>query len=158
MLRALFVEYPQDAGAWFIEDEYLFGSDILVAPVFQDSVYERDVYLPGGKWIDYQTGEVYEKGWHRMKAGKVAAIILARDGAVIPHTKLQQSTKDIDWNNLQLVVYSTTNHAAKGFVYTPSDTILHQLNIDNQNGKYGLSKDPYAGRIKWTIQSYKERK
>jgi len=146
-----------DAGTWNIEDEYLFGSDILVAPLFQDSTYERDVYLPGGKWIDYQTGEVYDRGWHHLKGGKIPIVILVRDGAVIPHAKLAQSTKDIDWNNLQLVVYSTTS-TGKGFIYLPNDTGLHQINLSGANGKYSIANDPYNGKVKWTIQSFKERK
>lgn len=157
MLRALFVEFPDDAGAWNVEDEYLFGSDILVAPFFHDSTYERDVYLPGGKWINYQSGEVYETGWHHLKGGKIPIVILVRDGAVIPHAKLAQSTKDIDWNNLQLVIYSTTNKA-KGFVYLPNDSDLHQVNLSQVNGKYSISNDPYNGKVKWSIQSYKDRK
>lgn len=157
MLRALFVEFPDDAGAWAIEDEYLFGADILVAPFFEDSVYERDVYLPGGKWIDYQTGEVYEKGWHRLKGGKIPVVMLVRDGATIPHAQLAQSTKDIDWNSLQLTAYSTTG-TSKGFVYTPFDTDLHQLTLNGVNGRYSISNDPYAGRVKWSFQSYKNRK
>ncbi len=44
MLRALFVEYPNDPGAWLIDDQYLFGSDMLVAPLFEN-VTERNVYL-----------------------------------------------------------------------------------------------------------------
>ena len=131
---------------------------MLVAPLFQDSIYERDVYLPGGKWINYQTGEVYEKGWHHLKGGKVPIIILVRDGAIIPHAALAQSTKDIDWNNLQLEVYSTVNNAAKVFVYTPSDASLHEINLNASGGKYAISNDPYNGKIKWTIQSYKEKK
>ena len=62
MVRALFVEYPEDPGAWLVEDEYLFGSDILVAPLMQTGATGRDVYLPGGKWIDYQTKRVYSGG------------------------------------------------------------------------------------------------
>ena len=62
MLRALFVEYPNDPGAWLVDDQYLFGSDMLVAPLFEN-ITERNVYLPEGKWIDYQTGKVYDKGW-----------------------------------------------------------------------------------------------
>lgn len=46
MMRALFVEYPDDPGAWTVDDHYLFGSDILVAPLFEE-VGSRDVYLPG---------------------------------------------------------------------------------------------------------------
>lgn len=54
MMRALFVEYPNDPGAWLVDNEYLFGSSMLVAPLFEE-VEERDVYLPEGTWIDYQT-------------------------------------------------------------------------------------------------------
>ena len=157
MLRALFVEFPEDPGAWNVEDEYLFGSDILGAPFFQDSTYERDVYLPGGKWINYQSGEVYENGWHHLKGGNVPIVILVRDGAVIPHAKLAQSTKDIDWNNLQLVVYSTID-AAKGFLYLPNDTGLHSIKLTATNGKFSMLNDPYSGKVNWTIQSYKDRK
>jgi len=64
MLRTLFFEYPEDTTSWLIEDEYMFGEDILVAPLMED-VPERNVYLPPGLWIDYQSGETYEgPGWH----------------------------------------------------------------------------------------------
>jgi alpha-D-xyloside xylohydrolase len=55
MVRALFVEYPDDA-VLVSDDEYLFGKDMLVAPLFEN-VAERKVYLPPGQWIDYQTGQ-----------------------------------------------------------------------------------------------------
>lgn len=62
MLRALFVEFPDDPGAWKVDDEYLFGSQILVAPLLESGMTGRTVYLPEGKWIDYQTEKVYEGG------------------------------------------------------------------------------------------------
>lgn len=157
MVRALFVEFPADPGSWLIEDEYMFGNDMLVAPLFQDSTYERDVYLPKGKWINYQDGRIFEGGWQHIKAGKIPAIILVKDGAVLPHANLAQSTKDIDWSNLQLVVYSTENNA-KGLVCLPSDNVLHEITISGGVGKYSITADPYKGKIKWTIQSYSERK
>ena len=46
MVRALFIEYPDDPGSWLVEDEYLFGSDILVAPLMHAQTTARDVYLP----------------------------------------------------------------------------------------------------------------
>ena len=151
MVRALFVEYPDDPGAWQIEDEYLFGSDILVAPFFQDSVYERDVYLPGGKWINFQSGEVYNKGWNHIKGGKIACVILVRDGAAIPKIKLAQSTQDMDWKNIEWVVYSTDKKAATGLICLPSDNVLHAISVENNR----LANDPYNGAVKWNIHSYK---
>ena len=150
MVRALFVEYPNDPGAWLIEDEYLFGSDMLVAPLFQDSVYERDVYLPAGNWIDYQDGKSYSGGWHHLRSGKIPAVVLIRDGSIIPQADLVQSTKDIDWTKLKLVIYST-NPSAKGFVFRPGDNELNEITASRKNGGYILNKDPYAGKVKWSI-------
>jgi len=61
MVRALFVEYPDDPGAWLVEDQYLFGSDILVAPMMETG-NSRSVYLPKGSWVDYQNGKINQKG------------------------------------------------------------------------------------------------
>lgn len=59
MMRALLVEFPDDPGAWLVEDQYMFGESMLVAPMIEEGA-SRDVYLPGrDKWIDYQTGKVY---------------------------------------------------------------------------------------------------
>ena len=97
MVRALLVEFPHDQGAWYVEDEYMFGSKILVAPLLE-SGNSRNVYLPKGKWIDYQNGKVYEGGYQTIEAGRIPAIILVKDDSVIPHAPLAQRTDQIDWN------------------------------------------------------------
>ena len=61
-LRPLFLEYPRDNHAASIDDEFLFGSDLLVAPVLWQGVEKRGVYLPAGDWFDYWTGEHYTGG------------------------------------------------------------------------------------------------
>jgi alpha-D-xyloside xylohydrolase len=145
MMRALFVEYPDDAGSWLIDDEYLFGQDMLVAPLFE-SVTSRDVYLPDGKWIDYQTGKVYEKGWHHIEAGEVPAVILVRDGAVIPHIKLAQSTQNMDWSELELKVYAADAKSVSGYVCLPSDQILVKLNMKKSGNSFNLNNNPFEGK------------
>lgn len=63
MLRTLFFEIPEDKTCWKIEDEYFFGSDYLVAPIFESKANSRSVYLPkGSRWKDYFTGKVYDGG------------------------------------------------------------------------------------------------
>jgi alpha-D-xyloside xylohydrolase len=120
MLRTLFFEFPEDHTSWLIEDEYLFGSDILVAPLMEQ-VLERDVYLPPGTWVDYQTGASY-KGcqWHHIKAGKIPCVILVKGGSVIPHVALAQSTQFIDWSKIELKTYGQAVEA-KGLVALPND-------------------------------------
>jgi alpha-D-xyloside xylohydrolase len=151
MLRALFLEYPHDPTAWLVEDEYLFGRDLLVAPLFQE-VAERDVYLPPGAWIDYQTGRAFEGArWHRIAAGEIPIVLLAREGAAIPHIALAQSTAEMDWRELDLVVYAQEAGEAEGHVCLSQDGVLHPLRLRPENGAYALVEDPLAGRVRWRI-------
>ena len=120
MVRALLVEFPQDPGAWLVEDEYMFGSQILVAPLME-SGNSRNVYLPKGKWIDYQTGKVYEGGYQTVEAGRIPAIILVRDGSLIPHVPLAQRTDQIDWNQIEWKVYKADAKTCKGWLFKPGD-------------------------------------
>jgi alpha-D-xyloside xylohydrolase len=154
MVRALFVEYPDDPGSWAIEDEYLFGSDILVAPLFETAATGRNVYLPPGQWIDYQTGKTYAGGWHAIEAGPVPVVMLVGEGAVLPHIKLAQSTKDMDWGNLELVVYANTASAAQGLICLPSDNVLHHIVVPRSGTRYTLGVNPLAGRSTLTVRMY----
>ena len=120
MVRALLVEFPQDPGAWLVEDEYMFGSQILVAPLME-SGSGRTVYLPKGKWIDYQSGQVYEGGYQTIEAGKIPAVILVRDGSLIPHVPLAQRTDEIDWNAIDLKAYKADAQTCKGLLFKPGD-------------------------------------
>ena len=127
MVRALFVEFPDDPGAWLIEDEYMYGSQLLVAPLLETG-NERTCYLPEGKWIDYQTGAVYNSGWQTIKAGKIPCIILVRDGSLIPHVPLAQSTDRINWDKMELKPYSADVKKCTGLVFKPGDKDVHIVN------------------------------
>jgi len=153
MVRALFVEYPDDPGSWLIDDEYLFGSDMLVAPLFEN-VTARDVYLPPGQWIDYQTGASYTGGWHNITTGKIPVVVLVREGAVIPHIALAQSTAQMDWTKLELVVYTRDAQRVKGLVCLPSDNILHTISLVRKGETYSLETDPLANKVTWKIRMY----
>ena len=62
-MRTMFFEYPDDEKAWSVEDQHMFGSEILVAPVLDAGVKEREVYLPkGAEWVLSSTGETYKGG------------------------------------------------------------------------------------------------
>ena len=126
MVRALLVEFPHDKGAWLVEDEYMFGSQILVAPLME-SGNSRDVYLPKGKWIDYQTGKVYEGGYQTIEAGKIPAIILVRDGSLIPHAPLAQRTDQINWNKIELKAYKADALKCTGLLFKPGDKNIKKI-------------------------------
>lgn len=153
MLRALFVEYPDDPGSWLVDDQYLFGSDMLVAPLFEN-VEERDVYLPPGTWIDYQTGEAYEGGWHTIKAGEIPIVVLVKNGTVLPHIELAQSTKDMDWSNLELRVFSADGESASGKIYLPDGDEVKTVTVSRKNGEFSLDEDPFNGSVNWEVTVY----
>jgi alpha-D-xyloside xylohydrolase len=154
MVRALFVEYPDDPGSWLIDNEYLFGSDMLVAPLFENTP-DRDVYLPPGNWIDYQTGRTYDGGWHRISHGAIPVVMLVKEGSVIPHIELAQTTMQMNWKKLNLVVFASEDvNTAKGKIFLPTDTILHQLSLKRRGNSFELESDPFPGQIKWTIDIF----
>jgi alpha-D-xyloside xylohydrolase len=63
VIRALFYEFPADEKCWNISDQFMFGTDILVAPVCHEGARSRAVYLPeGARWTHAGTGEVLEGG------------------------------------------------------------------------------------------------
>jgi len=154
MVRALFIEYPDDPGSWTVEDEYMFGSDILVAPLFETGATGRSVYLPPGQWIDYQSGRSFAGGWHRIDAGAVPVVMLVRDGAVLPHLALAQSTKDMDWTKIDLVVYSAAAPAATALVCLPSDNTLHKVQLTRRGKTYVIGANPLAGKSALTVSMY----
>jgi alpha-glucosidase len=57
VMRPLLLHYPEDEQAWTIDNEYLFGADLLVAPVIVEGARERTVHFPGDVWLDFWTGE-----------------------------------------------------------------------------------------------------
>ena len=62
-MRPLFYDFPSDTHAWEIEDEYIFGSSVLVAPISYEGATEREVYLPAGcDWICVKDGKKYAGG------------------------------------------------------------------------------------------------
>ena len=63
IIRPLFYDFPSDDRAWDVEDAYMFGPDVLVAPILFEGQRARDVYLPAGtRWISHGSGEVFDGG------------------------------------------------------------------------------------------------
>lgn len=83
--RPLVFENQWDPAVRGIDDQYLLGPDLLVAPVVEPGVRARAVYLPVGGWYDWHTGEYLEGGrWVMADAPLERIPLYARAGAVIP--------------------------------------------------------------------------
>lgn len=150
MMRTLFFEYPDDPTSRLIEDEYLFGSDLLVAPLL-DETDHRDAYAPPGMWIDYQTGTPYEGArWHDIRAGRIPVVVPARNHAATPHIGLAQSTQALNWNEIELRVFSTDAAPAAGWFALPNGA-LQRLELHAVPRGYAFTSDPLRGSVRWRI-------
>ncbi|MDI5981083.1 glycoside hydrolase family 31 protein [Amycolatopsis magusensis] len=82
-MRPLFTEFPDDPSAWEVDDEFLLGPDLLVAPVLHAGATSRHVYLPSGaQWTDAWTGEVSGGGLVEAPLDRIPLFL--RDGAKLP--------------------------------------------------------------------------
>jgi alpha-glucosidase (family GH31 glycosyl hydrolase) len=93
IIRAMWLHYPGDAAAVARGDQYLFGRDILVAPVVEKGASSRSLYLPHGVWYDFWTGEKLEGGREISRKVDLETIpVFVRAGAVIPMGPVKQYT------------------------------------------------------------------
>lgn len=74
VIRTMFYEFPEDERCWELDDQYMFGSKYLIAPVLYQGMTEREVYLPGGEWKNIHDGEIYS-GARTIKAAAPIDII-----------------------------------------------------------------------------------
>lgn len=81
-MRHLVLEFPEDKNVFDIEDEFMLGDALLVAPVLEDYVDTRTVYLPEGTWYEFFTGKRYEGGKHEVKLGKTP--VFMRNNKCVP--------------------------------------------------------------------------
>mgnify|MGYP002780691577 CR=1 FL=1 len=80
--RALFLHYPDDPECAAIQDQYLYGADLMVAPVVEEHAVERRVYLPAGEaWRHLWTGELAGPGWITASAPIGAPPVYVREGS-----------------------------------------------------------------------------
>ena len=62
VIRTMFYEFPEDDRCWDLDDQYMFGSEYLIAPVLYQGMTEREVYLPRGTWESIHDGRIYSGG------------------------------------------------------------------------------------------------
>jgi alpha-glucosidase len=79
--RALFLHYPDDRATFTIQDQYLYGADLMVAPVIEEGAVARNIYLPAGDWVHVWSGKRFGAGWHEVDAPIGSPPVFWREGS-----------------------------------------------------------------------------
>lgn len=84
-VRALVMDYEEDSSVRNVDDEYMFGNNLLVAPMTVEDGIERSVYLPVGKWYDFWDNTVYEGGQrYQIQADYDKIPVFVKDQCILP--------------------------------------------------------------------------
>ena len=93
LMRAMWLHYPDDPRAVENGRQYLWGRDLLIAPVYEKGATSREVYLPRGDWYDWWTNRKETGGRQVNRAVDLATMpIYVRAGAIIPFDPVRQYT------------------------------------------------------------------
>jgi alpha-glucosidase/alpha-D-xyloside xylohydrolase len=140
LMRALWLHYPGDVRARSLGNQFLWGRDLLVAPVFTKGALSRDIYLPAGDWYDGWTKAKATGGRTITRAVDLATMpIYVRAGAIIPVDPVRQYT---------------------GEPVTEPTTLRVYRGADGQFTLYeddGISQEYLKNRGHWTRLTWSER-
>tara|TARA_R110002049_G_scaffold38978_6_gene120444 strand:- start:32379 stop:34727 length:2349 start_codon:yes stop_codon:yes gene_type:complete len=135
LMRALWLHYPKDKETKKIGNEYLWGSELLIAPVYEEKAASREVYLPKGTWYDWWTMAKHKShGAYITREVDLATMpIYVRAGAIIPFDPVRQYTGKKINEPMNLRVYTGENGA---FTLYEDDG----NSLDYLNGNYQLTQ------------------
>jgi alpha-glucosidase (family GH31 glycosyl hydrolase) len=123
MMRPLFFEFPDDDECYTISNEYLFGSELLVAPVLKSGQKIRTVYLPKStKWYDFHTNRKFPGGNEYEIPVTISDMpLFVKAGSFIPMTNPVKSTDNYSTKNLTVRYYMGKAGGTSNFVMYDDD-------------------------------------
>ncbi len=133
-LRPLVMDYPDDVHVATLGTQYLFGHELLVAPVLAEGATSWEVYLPSGAWYDFWTHERYEGGRRLTLPVDLASLpVFVREGAIIPQGPEMQWVTEKRCEPITLLVYP--GERSEGLLYEDDGE-----SYDYLDGSYALTR------------------
>jgi alpha-D-xyloside xylohydrolase len=149
MLRALILEFQEDRNAHQIEDQYMFGGSIMVAPIL-DEREQRAVYLPQGDWVEYWSKELLSGGrWLDVQAPLDRLPLFVRAGAILPLGPLAQTTAACTLDPLTVEIYAPS--ASGRYVVHPGREDAVRIAYQRNGEQLHVSVDGAPGQVELIV-------
>ncbi|KAJ9137162.1 Alpha-xylosidase [Pleurostoma richardsiae] len=139
-MRAVAFEFPDDPTAWFLDRQFMVGSQLLAAPIFEESG-EAEFYLPKGKWTSFFTNEVKTgPGWFREKHGFGTLPLYVREGSVLVLGSRSAVGAVYDYaSDVEVALYQT-KPGDKAAVVDSQGKVFAELVVGKDGKVEGLAK------------------
>ncbi|HEV2833948.1 MAG TPA: DUF5110 domain-containing protein, partial [Pyrinomonadaceae bacterium] len=157
LFRPLMLNYQDDANTYNIDDQFMIGSDLLVAPILKPDVTRRLVYLPAGTWYDYWTNKKYLGGTMITVDAPLDTVpMFVRGGAMIPTTTPQNYVGEKPGADIMFNIYPDEKGTATGNLYEDDGVSpaykrgLFRRTIvggKRENGAFSVSTDSSQGQF-----------
>ncbi|KAF7221012.1 lysosomal alpha-glucosidase isoform X1 [Nothobranchius furzeri] len=146
----LFTEFPADANCRIIDQQFLWGSSLLISPVLDEGSVEVKAYLPAGTWYSLQNGQpLYSKGEYFLLPAPLETInVHVREGHIIPQQEPALTTTVSRGNAFFLTVALSASGQARGVLFWDDGDSLDTFEMENYSyliftaGESQVSSDP----------------
>ncbi|ATI73957.1 alpha-xylosidase [Mesoplasma florum] len=140
IIRPLVLEFPNDTIAAKIDDQFMLGENIMVAPILSNKKYERQVYFPEGNWIDFSDKKIYEGNKkYNIDCPIEKILIFVKENSIIPMIKNPMyKFNNIDNEKIKLRIYGNVLNETLKFRINDKDysVEVRDNKIVNENEKF----------------------
>ncbi len=140
VMRPLVLHYEDDENTFNLNNEFLVGENMLVAPVVEQGATKRMVYLPVGTWFNYWDGTKYQGGGHIIVDAPIDTLpIFIKEGSIIPMYEEVQYVGEKPYDTLELLVAGESAWCShyqdngEDFEYLDGEYNLYSFTYENNN-------------------------
>ncbi|TDO85908.1 alpha-glucosidase [Halanaerobium saccharolyticum] len=162
VMRPLFLHNQSDSNTYNLNDQFLAGENILMAPVVQQGQKYRKVYLPDGKWLDYWTGEEHQGNNYILKESPLDTLpMYIKKGSIIPNYEVQNYIGEKKMDELKLKIYPGEGDYlhyqddGQSFAYREGEFNLYKFIQEENDQSYEVTLDLKKQRYDELYSSFK---
>ncbi len=152
MMRAMVIDYADDPACLYLDRQYMFGDNILVAPILNDEG-TAEFYLPAGKWTDIISGKQYDGGkYYNEKYDYFSLPCLAKPNSIITYGAFEKNFEYDYLNNAEVVIYELeSGKSASCTIYDVDSNKVLELTAVNNGGSIDVTFTKNASPFRITV-------